>query len=133
MTKEIQVTVENKLVKEKRDLNVYRNFKRSAHMISHNSSITLPLRPVLDDDYLHISVVAGPGQLEHKSIINLPAWADFEFSFEGKITVSHSGNRTVLNVPPGPPLWQLKMTRSASVIDYQQDRVIVGDDQVNPT
>ena len=63
MAKEINITIENKLVMEKRDMNVYHHSTRSAHMISFDSSITLPLRSVMGDDYLHISIVTGPGNL----------------------------------------------------------------------
>jgi hypothetical protein len=131
MAKEINVTIENKLVLEKRDMNVYHHSTRSAHLISHNNSITLPLRPSLEEDYLHISVVSGPGHLINKSVLNLPAWADFEFSSEGKIKVVHSDDRTLLKIPPGPSTWQLRMTRSiTSIIDRAVDRVTVGDDQL---
>lgn len=100
-------------------------------MISHNSSITLPLKAVIEDDYLDISVVSGAGHLENKSVVNLPAWADFEFSSKGNATLIHSGDRTLLKIPPGPPVWQLKLTRSlSSIIDQPSDRVTIGDDQL---
>jgi len=134
MAKEINVTIENKLVMEKRDMNVYHHSTRSAHLISHNNSITLPLQPLVEDDYLHISVVSGPGHLINKSILNLPAWADFEFSAEGKIILVHSDDRTLLKIPPGPSTWQLKMTRAqTSIINQAVDRVTVGDDQLEYT
>jgi len=131
MANEINITVENKLVLEKRDMNVYHHSTRSAHMISHNNSITLPLQTSLDDDYLHISVVSGPGHLTNKSVLSLPAWVDFELSSEGKLVVAHSGDRTLLKIPPGPSTWQLKMTRSTtSIINRSADRVTIGDDQL---
>lgn len=130
MAKDINITVENKLVLEKRDMNVYHHFSRSAHMISHDSSITLPLRPAFEDDYVHISVVSGPGRLENKSVLNLPSWVDFEFSAVGNVTVIHSGDRTVLKIPPGPPVWQLKMTRPSSTMAQAEDRVTIGDDRL---
>ena len=100
-------------------------------MISHSNAITLPLRPSVEDDYLHISVVSGPGHLTNKSILNLPAWADFELSSEGKIIVAHSGDRMLLKIPPGPSTWQLKMTRSiTSIINRPSDRVTIGDDRL---
>jgi hypothetical protein len=130
MVKEINITIENKLVMEKRDMNVYHHFTRSAHMISHDSSITLPLRPGIEDDYLYISIVSGPGRLEGNCIVNLPSWVDFELSSAGDATTAHSGDRTLLKIPPGPPKWQLKLTRSPfSIIAQSSDRVIIGDDQ----
>ena len=130
MTKRIKITIENRLVMEKRDMSVYHHSTRSAHMISYNSSITIPLKSVIEDDYLHISIVTGPGNLKNKSIVNLPSWLDFEFSPGADVTVAHSGNRTILKIPPGPPIWQLKLTRSfSSPVKQPYDRVTVGDDQ----
>ena len=131
MAKEINITIENKLVMEKRDMNVYHHATRSAHLISHDSSITLPLKSELEDDYLHISIVSGPGHLEGRCVVNLPSWVDFEFSSEGKLTVAHTGDRTLLKIPPGPPQWQLKMTRSfSSLMNPSSDSVTIGDDQL---
>ena len=89
------------------------------------------MRTTVEDDYLHISVVSGPGHLENKSVVNLPTWADFEFSSGGNATLIHSGDRTLLKIAPGPPTWQLKMTWSHfSIINQPLDRVIIGDDQL---
>ncbi|MCK4761658.1 MAG: hypothetical protein KAW12_05615 [Candidatus Aminicenantes bacterium] len=132
MAKKINITVQNKLVLGKRDMNIYHHSSRSAHMISFNSSIKLPLRPVIEDDYLHISIVSGPGQLENSSVVNLPAWADFEFSSQDNVSVTHSGGRTLLKIPPSLPLWQLKVTWTASSLKdlpvNHEDLVSVGDD-----
>ena len=128
---DIAITVENKLIKEKRDINVYHHSTRSAHIISHNSSITLPLKTVEKDDYLHISVVSGPGSLWKDCLIGLPSWANFEFASEGKLTLTHSDDpkRTLLKIPPGPPAWQLKMTRpnGCKKKECEEKNVIVGD------
>ena len=69
MAKRIKITIENKLVMEKRDMSVYHHSTRSAHMISYNSSVTMPLRSVIEDDYLHISIVTGPGNFFDFSVI----------------------------------------------------------------
>lgn len=131
MTKEINITIQNKLIMEKRDMNVYHHSTKSAHMISHDSSVTLPLKSDTEDDYLHISIVSGPGHLEGRCVVSLPSWVDFEFSSEGKLTVAHSGDRTLLKIPPGPPQWQLKMTRSfSSLMNPSSDSVTIGDDQL---
>lgn len=108
---EFNMTVENKLVAEKRDMSIYHHTGRSTHIISYNSSITLPLRTIEKDDYLHISPVSGPGNLWRDCLIDIPSWADFTFSSEGKITFTHSGDRMILKIPPGPPSWQLRITR----------------------
>jgi hypothetical protein len=129
MAQESGITVKNKLIREKRDINVYHQATRSAHIISRNSSITLPLRNSEESDYLHISVISGPGNLWKNCLINLPSWADFEFSSEGKLAVTHSGDRMVLNIPPGPPTWQLKITRPNGLqMPQAPDHVIIGDE-----
>jgi hypothetical protein len=131
MAKEINVTIENKLLMEKRDMNVYHHSTRSAHMISHDSSITLPLKSDIEDDYLHISIVSGPGQLEGNCLVNLPSWVDFELSSVGDATIAHLGERILLKIPPGPAVWQLRMKRSlSSIVDQLLDRVIIGDDRL---
>jgi hypothetical protein len=131
MVKEINITIQNKLLTEKRDMNVYHHATRSAHMISCNSSITLPLRTVIEDDYLHVSIVRGPGHLEGFCVVNIPSWVDFEISSAEDVTVAHSGDRTLLKIPPGPPVWQLKMTRSfSSLSDQTSGFVTLGDDQL---
>ncbi|NIN22136.1 MAG: hypothetical protein GTO45_28610, partial [Candidatus Aminicenantes bacterium] len=48
MPEGIDMTVRNNLATEKRDLNVYHHATRSAYMISHNNSITIPLGTIED-------------------------------------------------------------------------------------
>ena len=125
---EIEITVINKLTAEKRDLNVYHHFTSSAYMISHNSSIVVPLRTAAEDDYLHISIVSGPGNLEKDCLIDLPSWVDFKFFSQGNLTVTHAGGSTLLEIPSGPPVWQLKITRPTSLIPaLTPDQVTIGD------
>jgi len=126
--KEIDVIVENKLVLEKRDMNIYHHHSGSAHMISYNSSITLPLRSRQEDDYLHISIVSGPGRLQQSCIVDLPEYVNFQFSNAKDVTISHQDERTNLQIPPGPPDWQLKLTLGDKKIKSPTARVIVGDD-----
>jgi hypothetical protein len=113
MVKEIDITIRNKLTAGERDIHVFHHSTRSAHIISYNSSITLPLRNAGENDFLYISVIKGPGYLWTACVIGLPSWVDFDFSSEGNLTVTHSGNarRTLLKIPPGPPTWELKITR----------------------
>lgn len=119
MSVKIDITVENKLIAEKRDINVYHHSSGSAYIISHNSSISIPFRTDGEGDYFHISVSSGPGNLSNNCLITLPSWVDFKFSGEGKVSLDHSSdsNRTLLNVPPGPPTWQLKVTRSMTTLN----------------
>jgi hypothetical protein len=85
MPKIIKITVENKLIMEKRHLNVYHHSTGRAHIISHNCTIILPLRKVSEDDYLHISVVRGPGCLKNGCLLHVPSWVDVVIFAEGKV------------------------------------------------
>jgi len=105
------ITVENKLVTERRAVSVYHHATRGAHLISHNSSVMLPLKPAAGEDYFHISVPRGPGRLECDCVVDLPYGLDFEFAGEGKVVITHKGGRVLVKIPAGPPLWQLKLTR----------------------
>jgi hypothetical protein len=127
MTETINITIENELAMGQRDMNIYHHSTRIAHMISYNSSVTLPLKSVVEDDYLHISIVSGPGRLKNRSIVNLPAWIDFDISYAEDVSVTHSGDRILLRIPPGQPRWQLRMTRSADT-DQQAGCVTISDD-----
>jgi len=130
MREEFNIKVENKLIKERRYINVYHRSTRSAHLISYNSSITLPLGTVEENDYLYISAVRNNGNLWKACLIDVPSWADFEFSADGKVAVvhSHAADRILLKVPPGPPTWQLKMTQpTAAIMGKLPDHVLIGD------
>jgi len=84
-------------------------------------------------------VVKGPGYLEKNCLINLPSWADFDFTSRENVTgisIIHSheqsSDRTILKIPPGPPAWELKVTRPAIVsskgtISKSKDYVVIGD------
>ncbi len=132
MPKILDIIVQNKFNKEKRDINVYHHAGKSAHIISYNSSITFPFQTAEENDFLHLSIVSGPGNLWKDYLVNLPSWADFEFSLEGKVTIIHSGSRTILKLPPGPPQWQLKMTRSTETPgNHSPDYVTIGEVDTN--
>ena len=118
MIEGFNITVKNKLIKEKRYINVYHHSTRSVHLISYNNSISLPLGTAAENDYLYISAVRSHGNLWEACLINVPSWIDFEFSSEGKAAIAHGkeDNRTILEVPPGPPTWQLNITRPAGLL-----------------
>lgn len=127
MIKENKITVENKLIAERRDINIYHHSSRSAHLISYDRSIKIPLKADIEEDYLHISVVSGPGSLKNKSVVNLPSWANFEFFLDGKVSISHANNRILVVIPPGLPEWQLRVKRPYEA-DYNEDRIVIGDE-----
>jgi hypothetical protein len=133
--KQVDITVRNKLIKEKRDINVYHHSDRSAHIVSCNSSITRSIKPVEADDYLHISVVTGPGILKDYCVLDLPSFVNFRFSLPGEMTLIHSGERILVRIPPGPPLWEVKMTlpkRLSTTGSIADDHVTVTDDEEWP-
>lgn len=128
MTKAIKITIDNKMVTEKRDMNVYHHDSQRAHMISHNSSVTIPLKTTAEGDYMYISIVSGPGNLECNSIIDLPAWVNFRLRSGGNLDVIHQDDRTVLKIPAGLPEWKLKLSRPTTVEPLSKDRVLISED-----
>lgn len=133
MSECINITIQNKLVAERRDLNAYHHSKRSAYFISHCNTVTIPLGTIEDGDYLHISIVSGPGKLEKKCLINLPSWCDFSISSVGNGDISHSRDRTLVKIPPGPPSWQLTITRPSDNINIpDEDVIVIGDNKHKP-
>ena len=140
MLEEIEIKVENKLLAEKRDINVYHHWTQSAHIISHNSAIKLPLGTNGEKDYLQISVVKGPGYLEKNCLINVPSWVDFDFTSKESVTGisithshEHNGTRTRIKIPPGPPAWELKITRLTRLptngqFTKKRDYITIGDE-----
>ncbi len=128
MVKEIQITVENRFMLEKRDLNVYRHAARSAHMISYGNSIPLGLKPVSEGDYLHISIVSGPGDMKSESIVKIPSWLDFEFLKGQDTAITHSSNNVLVRIPPGPAAWELRVTLvEVFFYNHEASRVTIGD------
>lgn len=130
MPQTFDITVENKIRKEKRDINVYHQFTGISHIVSYNNSITLPFRNAAEKDFLCISIVNDCGNLSQACFINLPSWAEFEFSSKVNVTMTFYGKRTVLKIPPGPVAWQMKLTKPeglSSVDPLTGDKVTVGD------
>ena len=110
MPEGIRLKIQNNLSAEKRDLNVYQHVTRSAYIISHGNTVSIPLKTAGNCDYLHISVVSGPGRLEKECFVNIPSWCDFTVSSLGYGDISHSDDRILIKIPPGHPVWQLKIT-----------------------
>ncbi len=131
ITKQVELIIRNKLVKDRRDVNVYHHINRSSHILSCNSSLTRSIRTVEEDDYLHISVVAGPGHLKDNCVLELPSFLDFRFTLSGEVVLIHAGERTLLKIPPGPPTWEIKMTvpgRSTLPGSLNENRITISDD-----
>lgn len=109
----INIIIINRLVKEKRYLNIYHHGTGSSHLISALKEVAVPLNFKAKNDYLTISVVGEPGHMWHGCKVSLPFWLDFDFLTTDAVTLSHSGGgeRIIIHVPPGLPNWQLKITR----------------------
>jgi hypothetical protein len=130
MAKEIPIIIENKLTQGEREINIFHHSRLSTHIISHNSTITLSLGGPGDNDYLHISVLRGPGYFWKYCAIDLPSWLNYHFSSIGKLTVTHNGGsqRSLLEIPPGPPTWELKITRPAGLAGAGgQENIVISD------
>lgn len=125
-----EINVQNRLIKEKRDLNVYHKASKSAYMISHGNEISIELESDEDGDYLHLSVVTGPGSMKGESWITVPSWCRFTVSGLGNGDIAYCGEDTMLKVPPGEPKWQLKITRRpGSPAGHSPALVTIGDDE----
>lgn len=109
MTTPIKLTVRNKLISENRDLNIYHHSDRSAYIISPNNVITISLNPHENSDYIHLSIVSGPGNLEKECLLYLPSWCSFTFTALGNGEITHHASHIWVKIPPSPPLWQLKI------------------------
>ncbi len=131
MTAGFDIVINNKLTIQRRDIHVYHCASRSAHIISYNSSITLPLHTTDGKDYLGISMAGVAGGLRNNCVIDLPAWIEVEIYLEGKLTISHRDRRTLLKIPPGSPAWELRLTRPAgltAISPHAGDLVTIGDE-----
>lgn len=134
MAAEFEITIRNKLVSQRKDINVYHYATRSAHIISHNSSITLPFKTSGEMDFLSLSIPSVAGRLRKKCLIDLPEWSEVELSLEGKITIFQREGRILLKIPAGAPIWELKLTCSAEFISnlpLNGDSIIIGDEDKN--
>jgi hypothetical protein len=58
----------------------------------------------------------------------MPAWADFEFSTEVKTTIRHLSSKIILKIQPGPPGWQLKITRPVDVSHKNAAHIVITDE-----
>jgi hypothetical protein len=109
----INIIIINRLVKEKRYLTIYHHSTGSSHLVSDKKEVAVPLNLKTKKDYLTISVTGEPGHMWNGCRVDLPAWLDFDFLTTDAVTLGHrgSGERVVIDVPPGLPNWQLKITR----------------------
>ncbi len=59
--------------------------------------------------------------------LDIPSWCDFTVSSLGNGDLIHSGDRTLLRIPPGLPVWQLKITRSSGHVHAPiEDYITIG-------
>jgi hypothetical protein len=133
MTEGINITVQNKLIMEKRDLNVYHHSTRSAYIISHSNSVPICMGNFEGGDFLLLSIVRGPGRMEKDCWISFPSWCFFAVSTLNDGDIFHSGDRLLVRIPAGPPLWQIKL---ALPLDHKNSKtdnfVVFGDPEHKP-
>lgn len=122
----IELKIHNKMIGEKRDLNIYHNHDRGAYMISRNNYVNLKLHNIDENDFLYISIVSGPGAMTKDCWINLPSWCFCSFSSMCNADICLSGQRFMVRIPPGPPVWQLKIC-SPKISPDNKDEIIIGD------
>lgn len=135
MEGEVEISVENRLTVEQRDLHVYHHSSRSAHIISRSSSIVLTLTMAGRLDYLHISPGRGGGSGWKQCWVRLPSWLDFELSSDRGVTLRRSGGQTVLNIPPARSAWQLRIIPPAGLSGsdpLKGSRVTIGGERPVP-
>jgi hypothetical protein len=121
---EIDILLENKLKREKRSINVYHYASKSAHIISDNSSLNIPLKGFKQEDYLHISLARGPGPMCHPYRLDIPSSLDFDISSDEGIRLTHKGQRSILTISPGLSNWQIKITSPLEFFDNKQKNTI---------
>ena len=125
---ESKFIIQNRLGREKRDLSIYHHLKKSAYMLSHSNSATIPLGTQNDGDYLHLSMVSGPGSQERDCWFDIPSWCSVEFSRLCNGGFAHRGERVIMKIPPGPPVWQVKITRPHDIPgDPDEIQIIISD------
>lgn len=78
----IKILLQNRLTFEKRDIYIYHHKSKGSHLISHGNAVSIQLQSVLEGDCITLSIVAGPGNLERKNIVELPEWMKYEFLSE---------------------------------------------------
>jgi hypothetical protein len=135
LTEPVGITIRNNLNKEKREISVYHHSRRMSHIVSHNRSLNHILESMDKGDYIQVSVVSGPGHLNHTCILVLPSFLDFTFSATGDVTIEHFNQRLMLKIPPGPPTWEIKMSlpsRSIFTHSHGNKIITIGDGEKLP-
>ncbi len=129
--KSIRIAVCNRLVRDRRDINVYHHSEGTNNIISSKSRAVYSLGDHDAGDCLKISVPSGPGYLLNPCILEMPPYMNYRFSAEGKFLLLHKGERTLLKIPPGPPLWELKLFIPVPMgpgFSVSEDQVIISDE-----
>jgi len=127
MTKEREIIIQNKLIAENCDINIYHCQSGSAHLISCSSTVKFMLS-CLEDDFLHISLVRGQGNLEHTFHFYLPQWIDFDFYHIQGLSLKNYGTMYILKVPPGIPGWELRVKAANLGMNSQIRDIIIADE-----
>lgn len=113
MTKTKQFTIVNRLDRERRNIALYQHASGRGFLIGHGGSVSVEINCKGSDDYLHLSVSKGPGPLQRGCRVTLPGWLDFSFKGGQGVTgisFKHKGKAIDIDIPPGPPDWEIKIS-----------------------
>ena len=81
----LTIEIKNRLVDTGKCIQVYHNYTRITDTVCYNHSITLPLQTAAanrEEDYLKISTMEKSSAVKVDYVIDLPAWANFDFLSE---------------------------------------------------
>jgi hypothetical protein len=74
--------------------------------------------PLESDKGKTISLMPGSDKLTPACKIVLPSTVHYEFATEGKekIGITHEGGKTTIKIPPGAPMWKLKLDKPGGAL-----------------
>lgn len=110
----VQISVCNKLFRERKDVHVYHHFTRGTHIISQGHSVEFPLLGKDQGDYFHIGIHRGSSITSGSCRVIIPIPLDLECSSLSDIIISHFKDGDTINtklvLPPGSPEWEMTLT-----------------------
>lgn len=130
----LTIEIKNQLGNTRKCIKVYHHYTRITDTVCFNHSITLPLQNTAanrQEDYLKISTMETSGGVTANCLIDLPAWANFDFLSGQRvgITLTHSNERILLIITPGILPWDLKISKPTGAIIPKYDHVTISDNQ----
>lgn len=112
MNKKHKILVENNMIIERREINIYHHSRTRTFLHNYDNAVAIDLKSTDEFDYIHLSIVKGPWNLQNECLIKFPDKLDLELStnnLHGCIHFIQSGHKTLLKIPPGSPNWEVKI------------------------